>query len=50
VLDRSLHVAARLAALVPEVYARTKRDLRAPALARMRAVLDADPLLDRWVQ
>jgi enoyl-CoA hydratase len=50
VLDRSLHVAARLAALVPEVYARTKRDLRAPALARMRTVLDADPLLDRWVQ
>ena len=37
VLDRALHVAARLAALAPEVYARTKRDLRAPALARMRA-------------
>jgi enoyl-CoA hydratase len=49
VLDRSLHVAARLAALVPEVYARTKRDLRAPALAIMRAGAEADPLLDRWV-
>jgi enoyl-CoA hydratase len=49
VLDRSLHVAARLTALTPEVYARTKRDLRAPALARMRAAVDAEPLLERWV-
>jgi enoyl-CoA hydratase len=49
VLDRSLHVAARLAALVPEVYARTKHDLRAPAIAIMRAGAGADPLLDRWV-
>jgi enoyl-CoA hydratase len=49
VLDRSLHVAARLAALVPEVYARTKRDLRASALSQMRAGCEADPLLERWV-
>jgi enoyl-CoA hydratase len=49
VLARALHVAGRLAALVPEVYARTKRDLRAPALAQMRAGASADPLLDRWV-
>lgn len=49
VFDRSLHVAARLAALAPEVYARTKRDLRAAALVRMREGAQADPLLDRWV-
>jgi enoyl-CoA hydratase len=49
VLARSLHIAGRLAALVPEVYARTKRDLRAPALARMRSAANADPLLERWV-
>jgi enoyl-CoA hydratase len=49
VLDRALHVAARLAALAPEVYARTKRDLREPALARMRAGAQADPLLASWV-
>jgi enoyl-CoA hydratase len=49
VLDRSLHVAARLAALAPEVYARTKRDLRGLALAQMRAGCEADPLLERWV-
>ena len=49
VLDRSLHVAERLKALVPEVYARTKRDLRAPALAQMRAAVEAEPLLERWV-
>ncbi|HEX8714104.1 MAG TPA: enoyl-CoA hydratase/isomerase family protein [Solirubrobacteraceae bacterium] len=49
VLARSLHVAARLAALPPEVYARTKRDLRAPSLALMRAGADEDPLLASWV-
>ncbi len=49
VLDRSLHVATRLAALSPEVYARTKRDLRAEALTRMREGAEADPLLERWV-
>ncbi len=45
VLARSLHVAARLAAFAPEVYARAKRDLRAPTLALMRAGADDDPLL-----
>jgi enoyl-CoA hydratase len=49
VVPRALHVAERLAALAPEVYARTKRDLRAPALAQMRAGASADPLLERWV-
>ncbi len=50
VLARALHVAARLAALPPEVYARTKRDLRAPSLALMRAGAEDDPLLERWVE
>lgn len=49
VLARAVHVAGRLAALTPEVYARTKRDLRAPALEQMRSGSGADPLLDRWV-
>jgi enoyl-CoA hydratase len=49
VLARSLHVAARLAKLPPEVYARTKRDLRASALAQMRAAVEDDPLLAAWV-
>jgi enoyl-CoA hydratase/carnithine racemase len=49
VLPRALEVAAGLAALPSEVYARTKRDLRAPALAEMRAAAEADPLLARWV-
>jgi enoyl-CoA hydratase len=49
VLDRALHVARRLSVLPPEVYAQTKRDLRAPALAWIRAAVDEDPLLDRWV-
>jgi enoyl-CoA hydratase len=49
VLARALHVAARLAKLPPEVYARTKRDLRAPALEQMRASIEDDPLLAAWV-
>jgi enoyl-CoA hydratase len=49
VLSRSLHQAARLAELPPEVYARTKRELREPALAQMRAAADGDPLLAAWV-
>lgn len=49
VLDRALHVARRLAGLAPETYAQTKRDLRSPALAWIRAAVEDDPLLDRWV-
>jgi enoyl-CoA hydratase len=49
VLPRALHVAARLAKLPPEVYARTKRDLRGPALEQMRAAVEDDPLLAAWV-
>lgn len=50
VLSRSLHLAERLAKLPPEVYARTKRDLRGPALEQMRAAVENDPLLAAWVQ
>ncbi len=50
VLSRSLHLAERLAKLPPEVYARTKRDLRGPALEQMRAAVEHDPLLAAWVQ
>jgi enoyl-CoA hydratase len=49
VLARALHVAARLGAFPPEVYARTKRDLRAPTLERIRATVGEDPLLAAWV-
>jgi enoyl-CoA hydratase len=50
VLARSLHLAERLAKLPPEVYARTKRDLHGPALEKMRAAVEHDPLLAAWVQ
>ncbi|HEY2719710.1 MAG TPA: enoyl-CoA hydratase/isomerase family protein [Solirubrobacteraceae bacterium] len=49
VLPRSLHLATRLAKLPPKVYARTKRDLRGPALEQISAVIEQDPLLDAWV-
>ena len=49
VLDRAQELAARLAAMPAEVYARTKRDLRGGALDAMRAAAAADPLLERWV-
>ena len=50
VIERSLAVANALAAHPAEVYARTKRDLRAPALAAMHAGAQDDPLLAAWVQ
>jgi enoyl-CoA hydratase/carnithine racemase len=49
VLSRAMSVAAEMAALPADVYARTKRDLRGAALATMRAGADADPLLGSWV-
>jgi enoyl-CoA hydratase/carnithine racemase len=50
VLDRAMAVAAEIAALPADVYARMKLDLRGPALEAMRAGAAADPLLERWVQ
>jgi enoyl-CoA hydratase len=49
VLDRAIAVAAALAAMPAEVYARTKRDMRADTLERLRAAAASDPLLTRWV-
>lgn len=49
VLPRALEIARELAAMPGDVYARTKRDLRGPAIDAMRAAAAADPLLDRWV-
>ena len=49
VLPRALELAAQLAAMPGDVYARTKRGLRGAALDAMRAAAAEDPLLDRWV-
>jgi enoyl-CoA hydratase len=49
VLPRALELAAGLAAFPREVYARTKRELRAETTARLRAAAAEDPLLARWV-
>jgi enoyl-CoA hydratase len=49
VLPRAQELARELAAMPGEVYARTKRDLRGAAIARMRAAAADDPLLARWV-
>jgi enoyl-CoA hydratase len=50
VLPRAVEVAAQMAGLPSDVYARTKLDLRGPALSAMREAAEADPLLERWVQ
>jgi enoyl-CoA hydratase len=50
VLPRALELAAGLAAFPPEVYARTKRDLRGATAERLRAAATEDPLLARWVE
>ena len=49
VVARAVSVAREMAALPADVYARSKLDLRAPALSAMRAGADADPLLEAWV-
>jgi hypothetical protein len=49
VLPRAIELATGLAALSPEVYARTKLDLRGATAARLRAAAAEDPLLASWV-
>ena len=49
VLPRALEVGAELAALPADVYARTKRELRAETIERLRAAAQDDPLLANWV-
>ncbi len=49
VLPRALELAANLAAFPPDVYARTKRELRGATARRLRAAAAEDPLLARWV-
>jgi enoyl-CoA hydratase/carnithine racemase len=46
VLPRALELATSLAAFPPEVYVRTKRELRAVTAARLRAAAAEDPLLE----
>jgi enoyl-CoA hydratase len=49
VVPRALEVAAELAAMPAEVYARTKQELRGDTIDRLREAVAADPLLARWV-
>jgi enoyl-CoA hydratase len=49
VLPRAQELARELAAMPTEVYARTKHDLRAATIERLRAAAADDPLLARWV-
>jgi enoyl-CoA hydratase len=49
VVDRALEVARELGELPADVYARTKAELRADTLERLRAAAEVDPLLERWV-
>jgi enoyl-CoA hydratase len=46
VLPRALELATSLIAFAPEVYARTKRELRAATAARLREAAAEDPLLE----
>jgi enoyl-CoA hydratase len=46
ILPRALELATSLAAFPPELYARTKRELRAATAAGLRAAAAEDPLLE----
>jgi enoyl-CoA hydratase len=48
VLPRALELAANLAAFSPEVYARTKQELRGETAGRLRVAAAEDPLLALW--
>jgi enoyl-CoA hydratase len=50
VLPRAIELAETLAGFSPEVYARTKRELRAATVERLRLSAAADPLLADWVR
>lgn len=49
VVDAALAVAGRLAELPAATYATVKAQLRAPALERLRAAVEHDPLADGWL-
>ncbi len=49
VLSRALELAVSLAEFPPDVYARTKRELRGATTERLRTAAADDPLLARWV-
>jgi len=49
VLPRALELAAELAVMPPDVYARTKQELRGATIARLRAAATNEPLLAGWV-
>jgi enoyl-CoA hydratase len=49
VLPRALEIAADLASMPADVYARTKEGLRGATIARLREAAAADPLLERWI-
>jgi enoyl-CoA hydratase len=49
VIPRALELAAGLAELPTDVYARTKRDLRGATATRLRDAAAEDPLLTSWV-
>jgi len=49
VLPRALELAGTLAGLHADTYARTKRELRAQTIERLRRDAAADPLLADWV-
>jgi enoyl-CoA hydratase len=50
VLPRAFELATQMAAFPPEVYARTKRDLRESQVAAMTAAAESEPLLQGWIQ
>jgi enoyl-CoA hydratase len=49
VVPRALELAGTLAGFPGEVFLRTKRELRAATIERLRGDAAADPLLERWV-
>jgi enoyl-CoA hydratase len=49
VLPRAIDLATEMAAFPADIYAATKRELRAAPLDAIKAAVESEPLLERWL-
>jgi enoyl-CoA hydratase/carnithine racemase len=49
VFPRAVELAAEMAAFPADVYAATKRELRSQPLNTIKAAVESEPLLERWL-
>ena len=48
-LPRAIELATEMAAFPADTYAATKRELRGRSLEAIKAAVESEPLLERWL-